>query len=98
MSRLRSKRRPRLHLDIIHDAGAIMSLVDGLFEANVEHAKLSRKIISCQGRLQEFATEDAWIEYLLLEEHVNARLNMMLAAVAEWAFNEGRRSRHPGSR
>lgn len=94
MSR-RSKRSryPRLSAEAIANDSTLLSLVDSLFELNDSYGKHRRKILDAQDRLQELASEDAWIAYLDIEQLVNNRLNFMLATVARWAFNEGRRSR-----
>jgi hypothetical protein len=86
-------RYPRLSADAISDDSAVLSLVDALFEHNTAYAKHTRKILAAQDRLQALCEPDAWVEYLFLEERVNQRVNFMLALVARWAFNEGRRSR-----
>ena len=82
---------PRLSQDAI-DRDQVPGLVDVLFEHCREHRKLSRRILREQHELQASVSEDAWIAYLRVEEATNVRLDFMLAAVARWAFHEGRRS------
>lgn len=72
---------------------AVLSLVDQVFEGNDNYGKQSRKILAAQDRLQGLCEPDAWIAYLEVEQLTSARVDMMLATVARWAFNEGRRSR-----
>jgi len=86
-------RYPRLSVEAIANDSAVLSFVDALFERSDNYGKHTSKILAAQQRLQELASEDAWIEYLDVEQRVNVRVNSMLAIVARWAFHEGRRSR-----
>jgi hypothetical protein len=91
-------RYPRLRFEIIEDDSAVLSLVDTLFEGNREHAKITRRILGAQQRLQALTGEDAWIAFLDIEQLVTERVNVMLAVTARWAFHEGRRSTRRGTR
>jgi hypothetical protein len=85
-------RRPRLHPADLAD-NRVHAAVDGLFIDSAEYAKHTRKILAAQDKLQQLASDDAWIAYLEIEQAVNARVSMMVALIARWAFNEGRRHR-----
>ena len=82
-------RRPKLTPVVVADD--LGGVLDKLFKAEPEYRKLTIQIIRAQGRLKKSATEEAWLDYLLLEERVNNRLTFVLDLVAQWAFQQGRR-------
>jgi hypothetical protein len=92
-SRRSSARPPRLRPEDLADDSLLGALIDGLLVADARHVRLSRKILAAQGRLQELSDDDAHFAYLSVEEFANERVNLMLLAVARWAFGEGRRQR-----
>jgi hypothetical protein len=85
--------RPRLHSDDLDNESRVLGAVDAVMLGDDNYGRHTRKILAAQDRLQALCDEDAWIAFLDIEAAVNDRVNMMLATVARWAFNEGRRSR-----
>ena len=86
---------PRLTPEIIADDSRLLGLVDQLFEHDDNYKKHTRRILAAQHRLQDLCSEEAWVRFLFVEEAANLRVNMMLAVVARWAFDEGRGHRRP---
>jgi hypothetical protein len=80
----------RLCDDDLADDSRVLGAVDALLAAADDYGKHTRKILASQDRLQALASEDAWVEYLFIEEVVNDRVNFMLAVAVRWAFHEGR--------
>ena len=91
--RVRRSRSPRLALEDLGDDSHVLGLVDQLVLRKDNYTKHTAKILAAQDRLQELSESDAWIAFLDVEAATNERVNFMLAVVARWAFNEGRRSR-----
>lgn len=91
--RAKRSRHPRLSPENLRDPSKLGGLIDAVVGSSDNYRRLTAKILDHQRRLQELASEDAWIEYLHVEEATTARMDVMLTAVARWAFNEGRRPR-----
>ena len=86
-------RHPRLSDDDLADDSTLPGTIDALLTADDNYSKHAQKILSAQDRLQQLCCTDAWLAFLDVEQLTTARVNFMLATVARWAFNEGRRSR-----
>jgi hypothetical protein len=83
-------RRPKLTPEDLADPSKLGGILDAVV-ADDNYRKLTAKILKAQDRLQQLASDDAWVEYLEVEQLVNTRMTFMLTAVAKFAFNEGRR-------
>jgi len=88
-----TSRYPRLCDDELADDSRVLGAVDALLAGNDNYSKHTRKILAAQDRLQALCEPEAWIAYLEVEQAVNDRVNLLLAVVARWAFNEGRQRR-----
>jgi len=86
------RRRPALTPAILADDSKFHGIIDTLLTQNQSYWRHTRQILRLQLRHQELASEDAFVALLHLEEAWTEREAWMLAAVARWAFGEGRRS------
>lgn len=84
-------RGPRLTSEIVADDSRLLGIVDELLLADKNYRRLTVRILEAQHRLQTLCDTDAWLAYLDVEQLVTERANVMLAAVARFAFQEGRR-------
>ena len=91
MNRRPIPRVPRLLPGDIADDSRLGSVIDRVITGNDNYTTATARILAAQDRLQRLCDDDAWVEYLHVEEATNDRVNMMLALVARWAFEEGRR-------
>jgi hypothetical protein len=89
--RSRDPRVPRLLPEVVADDSALGGVIDGVITGNDNYVRATAKILAAQDRLQRLCDEDAWVEYLHVEQVMNDRVSTMLALVARWAFDEGRR-------
>ena len=92
MNRRPIPRVPRLLPGDIADDSRLGGVIDRVITAERQlHDGSPLGSSRHQDRLQRLCDDDAWVEYLHVEEATNDRVNMMLALVARWAFEEGRR-------
>ena len=91
---------PSLTPEDLHDHSKLGAVLDAAVTGNDNYRRLTEKILDAQDRLQTLCDEDAWIQYLHLEAVVNARIDLVIATVARFAFRQGRRRQrqHRGSK
>lgn len=89
--RSRNPRSKTLTAQDFADDSKLGGVLDAVVSNSDNYKKATAKILEAQDRLQTLCDDDAWIQYLHLEAAVNTRVDLMLATVAKFCFNEGRR-------
>jgi hypothetical protein len=84
---------PKLTPDVLADQSKLGGILDAVVSTDDNYRRLTQKILVAQDRLQQLVSEDAWVEFLLLEEAVTERANITSLLITRWAFLEGRRTR-----
>lgn len=82
---------PLLNRSILRDPQALSTVLSQVLDRDPEQDRHSRRIRRLQQKLRPVVTEQAWHQYLLLEEASSARFIHALDLVAGWAFRQGRR-------
>lgn len=78
------------------DRSKLGTVLDAVVQRDDNYRRLTQRVLATQERLQQRCDEDAWVEYLDIESIVNARIDSMLAVVAKFAFEQGRRHERQG--
>ena len=86
-------RVPRLHALDLSDDSRVLGAIDALLMADDNYKLMSSRILAAHDRLQQLCDSDACLAFFDVEQLPTARVNMMFAAVARWAVNEGHRPR-----
>jgi len=82
---------PLLNRSIVSDQQALSEALSQVLERDLTQQKHSRQIRQLQQKLRRVVTQQAWHQYLLLEEASSARFIHAVDLVAGWAFRQGRR-------
>jgi hypothetical protein len=84
---------PALTAAVVKDDEALGDAIDKVILSAPTSRKLTKKVLRAQARLQRAVDEQAWRQYLRLEEAVNDRIVFEGRLLVRWAFREGLRHR-----
>ena len=83
------RREPRLDHTILRDPEAVDEAQAKLLADDPKYRAHRRRILRRRRRLRRLLTEEAWRDYLKVEEAWAARLAYVMDVLTKWAFVQG---------